>query len=179
MVTQRVWERKAQTGRHISLPLWHILQGNRSQTAWCWLSLTCYESIAGRGLSITLGGGSWGERTARRAGGGWAWAKQPCCMSLIMHHCMTANLVWLVHNGRSKAWLYEQSFPAPPSQLLTRGGKSVGGVCVGGGGIKTHRTDISLTLSLEALTASGNWGVNICSVSHWKPFFNALNSVHF
>lgn len=27
---------------------------------------------------------------------------------------MTANLVWLVHNGRSRARLYEQSFPTPP-----------------------------------------------------------------
>lgn len=57
-----------------------------------------------------------------RPGGleGWAWARQPCCLSLTMHHCMTANLVWLVHNGRSRARLYEQSFPAPSSQQPTQ-----------------------------------------------------------
>ena len=56
IVTQWEWEREAETGRHISLPLWHILQGYRSQSAWSWLSLTCYESITGWGWSITLGG---------------------------------------------------------------------------------------------------------------------------
>lgn len=113
-MTQEVWEREAETGRHISLPLWCILQGYRSQSAWSWLSLTCYESKAGPGWSITLGGGSRGESAA--GGGGRrarVWVKPPCCLSLTMHRCMTANLVWPVHNGRSAAALYEQSVLLP------------------------------------------------------------------
>ncbi|KAK5881334.1 hypothetical protein CesoFtcFv8_022147 [Champsocephalus esox] len=40
-----------------------------------------------------------------------------------MHHCMTANLAWLVHNGRSGAPLYEQSFLAASSQQPTEEGQ--------------------------------------------------------
>lgn len=140
MVTQRVWE-KAQTGRHISLPLWHILQGNRSQTAWCWLSLTCYESIAGRGLSITLGGGSWGERTARRAGGG---VERGRGSPVACHSsCTTAwppTLSGLCTMGGPSLDCMSSHSPLPPKRQKCRG------VCGEGGCFKTHRTDISQAL---------------------------------
>lgn len=48
---------------------------------------------------------------------------QPCCLSLAMHYRMTANLVWLVHNGRSRTQLYEQSFPHSSSQQPTEEGQ--------------------------------------------------------
>lgn len=81
--------REAETGRHISFPSWRTLQGYKSQSAWARLSLTCYESMADWGWSITLGGGSWGERTARRGRG------RPECVSIaeaallpVTHHAL-------------------------------------------------------------------------------------------
>lgn len=63
-----------------------------------------------------------------------------------MRHCMTGNLVWLVHNGRSGARLYEQSFPPPSSQYR---GEGVGEPK----GVKTLWTGISPIQTLEDLTA--------------------------
>lgn len=119
-MTQWVWERKAETGRHISLPLWYILQGYRSQSAWYWLSWTCYESIAGWRWSITLGGGSWGEKTAR----GLEWGEHGRGSPVACHSPCTAawppTLSGLCTMGGLELD-YEQLFPAPSSPAANEG----------------------------------------------------------
>lgn len=113
--------RKAETGRHISLSLWHILQGYRSLSAWAWLSLTCYDQphrlrlihhFRGRGEGV---GVSWWPRGLDGRGSPVA------CHS----PCTTAWPPTLsgLHNGRSRTQLYEQSSPHSSSQQPTEEGQ--------------------------------------------------------
>lgn len=65
-------------------------------SGWLWKStLRTIRHIGGWKLG-------WEPSRKRDQGGrGAMWVKLPCCLSLTTHHCLTANLVWPVHDGRS------------------------------------------------------------------------------